>query len=96
MCCRQISHYFDKVFSNKTFPLPCDVYKSFNLKLDLERAVVTTIDKDLLFQLEINASDIALAVTLNQGVGLLRSSLIHFLFLNNILHFKKICLLYLI
>ena len=66
-----ISHFSDKIHTlihNDTFPIPENVRKQFEaLKAELLEAVLVTIDKTLPLNLETDASDIAIAATLNQS-----------------------------
>ena len=49
----------------KTFPLPAEAVAAFNsIKESIAESVVTAIDKDLPFEVETDASDVALAATL--------------------------------
>ncbi len=65
-----ISHFSDKInllVQNKTFPLPQDAKDAFNiLKTEIENAVLVTVDNDSPLVVETDASDIAIAATLNQ------------------------------
>ena len=50
------------------FPLPAEAVSAFNqLKLEVEKSVVAAVDESLQFQLETDASDNAIAATLNQA-----------------------------
>ena len=66
-----ISHFSDKInclVQNRTFPLPSDCMNAFNsLKKELEEAALVTVDYTTPLTLESDASDIALAATLNQN-----------------------------
>ena len=54
--------------SRKTFPLSTEAVAAFeNLKKSIEESVVTAIDEKLSFEVETDASEVALAVTLNQA-----------------------------
>ena len=66
-----ISHFSDKIYPlvhNETFPLPEPVMKSFEaLKSELENALLISIDYSQPLTVETDASDVALAATLNQN-----------------------------
>ncbi|CAI9724015.1 Hypothetical predicted protein [Octopus vulgaris] len=66
-----ISHFSDKVcplIINKTFPLPVKVKNAFEyLKAEITKAFIVTIDPTLPLVVEMDASDIAIAATLNQS-----------------------------
>jgi len=66
-----IPHFSDKIaplVRTKLFPLSKEAETAFNeLKLLVENSVVQSIDESLPFELECDASDIALAAVLNQG-----------------------------
>ena len=66
-----VKNFSDKVRplnKNTTFPLPTDAEESFNiLKNDIKSASLATIDSDEPFVVETDASDYALAATLNQN-----------------------------
>ncbi|MGL4482017.1 MAG: RNase H-like domain-containing protein, partial [Lactococcus garvieae] len=66
-----ITHFSDKIHSlahNTQFPLPSEVKQSFEaLKQELEKAVLVTPDPKALLTVETDASDIAIAATLNQN-----------------------------
>ena len=52
--------------SSKTFPLSTEAVTSFeSLKKSIEESVVTAIDENLPFEVETDASEVALAATLN-------------------------------
>ena len=52
----------------KTFPLPAEAVAAFNsIKESIAESVVTAIDEDLPFEVKTDASDVALAATLNQA-----------------------------
>ena len=54
--------------SNTIFPLPDSVMEAFaSLKTDIEKCVITVIDENVPFVVETDASNIAIAATLNQG-----------------------------
>ena len=50
----------------KTFPLSIEAVAAESFKKRIEESVVTAIDKNLPFEVETNASEVALALTLNQ------------------------------
>ena len=66
-----ISHFSDKIrplVQNRTFPLSADVRATFDqLKRDLTEAVVATIEPNVMFVVETDASDNAIAASLNQN-----------------------------
>ncbi|GFO16016.1 retrovirus-related pol polyprotein from transposon 17.6 [Plakobranchus ocellatus] len=66
-----IPKFSDKVqplVKNNIFPLPQEVKESFELlKKEIEMAAVTTIDHESPLVVETDASDIAIAATLNQN-----------------------------
>ena len=66
-----IQNFSDKAYPlihNKTFPVPEEVEQSFNLlKKELENAVLVTIDPKVPLVVETDASDVAIAATLNQN-----------------------------
>ena len=54
--------------SCKTFPLPSTAVEAFeSLKKTIEDAVVTVIDETIPFDFETDASEVAIAATLNQN-----------------------------
>ena len=56
------------IASCKTFPLPPPAVETFeNLKKTIEDAVVTAIDETIPFEVERDASEVALAATLSQN-----------------------------
>ena len=65
-----IRNFSDKAFlliHNQTFPLPQNVKETFNLlKKELENAVLLTVEPEIPFVVETDASDVAIAATLNQ------------------------------
>ena len=65
-----INHFSDKIHplvQNRTFPLPRDVIFCFeNLKSELETSAVVTIADNIPLVVETDASDVAIAATLNQ------------------------------
>ena len=65
-----IHKYSDKIHplvSNSTFPLPATCQEAFHqLKRELENAVIVNIDRTLPLTIETDASDVAIAATLNQ------------------------------
>ncbi|KAK3720969.1 hypothetical protein QZH41_006538 [Actinostola sp. cb2023] len=67
---RWIPAYSDRIkpiTSAKSFPLPQEAVKAFQgIKKIIEEAVVTAIDENTPFEVETDASDVALAATLNQ------------------------------
>ena len=66
-----ISKFSDKIrplTQNNVFPLPENALHAFqNLKVEIENAVVSTIDETIPFEVETDASDFAIAATLNQA-----------------------------
>lgn len=68
---RWIPKYSDKIrrlIDCKSFPVPTDAAKMFNeLKDDIAKALLWTVSGDEQLVIETDASDIALAATLNQG-----------------------------
>ena len=66
-----ISSFSEKIkplTSNSIFPLPQTALDAFNiLKKDIEDYVVCAVDETLPFVVETDASDFAIAATLNQG-----------------------------
>ena len=66
-----IPKFSDKIaplVSNKHFPLSSAAEEAFQkLKLEIEQSVVQSIDESLPFELECDASDLAIAAVLNQG-----------------------------
>ena len=66
-----ISHFSDKIkplVENTTFPLPQEVQRTFQaLKAEIEKAVLVTVDDKSPLVVETDASDIAIAATLNQN-----------------------------
>ena len=64
----QFSDRVAPLLNVKTFPLPESAEKAFHeLKLIIENSVVHSIDENLPFEVECDASDIALSGVLNQG-----------------------------
>ena len=65
-----ISHFSDKIsplVHNTIFPIPDSVKVSFlNLKTELEKAMLVSVDFSKTFVVETDASDVAIAATLNQ------------------------------
>ena len=63
--------FSDKIhplIQNNVFPLPENALHTFqNLKVEIENAVVSTIDETLPFEVETDTSDFAIAATLNQA-----------------------------
>ena len=58
--------------SFKTFPLPSTAVEAFeSLAKTIEDAIVTAIDETIPFEVETDASEVALAATLNQNGNLL-------------------------
>ena len=54
--------------SCKTFPLSADAIAAFeSLKKSIEESVVTAVDEELPFEVETDASEVAIAATLNQA-----------------------------
>ena len=52
----------------KSFPLRQEAVEAFeNLKILIEKAVVTAIDENVPFEVETDASEVAVAATLNQN-----------------------------
>ena len=51
---------------SKTFPLSTEAVAAESLKKSIEESVVTAVDKNLPFEVETNASEVALVATLNQ------------------------------
>ena len=72
-----IQNFSDKIrilVHNEKFPLPQEVRDAFDaLKLDVENSVTVAIDEEAPFQVETDASEFALAGTLNQMAGRLPS-----------------------
>ena len=68
---RWIPQFSDKIaplLNVETFPLPSRAEQAFQeLKIAVENSVVTAIDESLPFEVETDASDIALAAVLSQG-----------------------------
>ncbi|BHF58955.1 hypothetical protein SprV_0100191000 [Sparganum proliferum] len=66
-----IFHFSDKIhllIHNRTFPLPLKVIEAFDaLKEGLAKATVTTVRYDTPLVVETDASDVAIAATLNQN-----------------------------
>ena len=66
-----ISHFSDKIapfVRCNSFPIKEDVVKAFNdLKIEIEKSAIRTVDESLPFVVETDASDIAFAAVLNQG-----------------------------
>ena len=66
-----VKNFSDKIRllnKNSTFPLPPDVKSAFEyLKHEIKTASLATIDPDEMFVVETDASDFALAATLNQN-----------------------------
>ena len=66
-----IQNFSDKIrilVHNEKFPLPQEVRDAFDaLKLDVENSVTVAIDEEAPFQVETDASEFALAGTLNQN-----------------------------
>ena len=66
-----ISGFSDRISpinSCKTFPLSADAIAAFeSLKKSIEESVVTAVDEELPFELETDASEVAIAATLNQA-----------------------------
>ena len=69
--CKWIERFSEKIrplSHNSIFPPPSTVVKAFKLlKEDILKATVTTIDPDVPFTVETDASDFAIAATLNQA-----------------------------
>ena len=58
----------EPINSSKTFPLSTEAVAAFeSLKKSIEESVVTAIDENLPFEVETDASEVALAATLNQA-----------------------------
>ena len=54
--------------SCKTFSLSADAITAFeSLKKSIEKSVVTAVDEEFLFEVETDASEVAIAATLNQA-----------------------------
>ena len=65
---KNFSQKIKSLTSNTTFPLPQAALDAFNLlKEDIENSVLAAIDENLPFVVETDASDFAIAATLNQG-----------------------------
>ncbi|MES9976517.1 MAG: reverse transcriptase domain-containing protein, partial [Candidatus Thiodiazotropha sp.] len=66
-----ISRFSDKIHAivqNKTFPLPDNVLRAFHtLKQELESAMLVTVQPEGMLVIETDASDVAIAATLNQN-----------------------------
>ena len=66
-----ISHFSDKIaplVKCNSFPIKEEVAKAFNdLKKEIEKSAIRTVDESLPFVVETDASDIAFAAVLNQG-----------------------------
>ena len=66
-----ISNFSDKIHplvNAATFPLSAEAQVAFTqLKKDIENAMVTTVDERIPFSVETDASDVAIAATLNQS-----------------------------
>ena len=64
---KNFSEKFKPLANNTTFPLPQSVLAAFEvLKKDIENSVIVTIDETKPFVVETDASDFAIAATLNQ------------------------------
>ena len=65
-----ISKFSEKVrplTQNKIFPVPSNVLHAFQILKDTENSVVSSIDETIPFEVETDASDYAIAATLNQA-----------------------------
>ena len=64
----EFSDRISPINSCKTFPLSADAIAAFeSLKKSIEESVVTAVDEELPFEVETDASEVAIAATLNQG-----------------------------
>ena len=64
----KFSDWIKPLASCKTFPLPSTAVEAFeSLKKTIEAAIVTAIDETIPFEVETDASEIAIAATLNQN-----------------------------
>ena len=70
-CSKWIPKFSDKIrplIQNNVFPLPENALHAFqNLKVEIENAVVSTIDETIPFEVGTDPSDFAIAATLNQA-----------------------------